>query len=645
MSLLPTALLAFTHNDTTILTAYISDHSHTNMLAFYVIDIDCPIGVVSPLCCSCAPRHLRQAAQLARDAHRIIVQFTDSLLADVHGTLLESLVKSIRSLLPNSPHGAQADSERRLLAECIFYIAYQTTSRACRRQVAAHAVRATSRSALSPTPTSAPRPALYTVDRRRSRVNSIAPTRSPTRLRASVVRSRRQRAPAARRRVCARRAGAARAALAARRRAGRAHARLGGVCGAARQSRRRRPLRDDGSRAPPPVGDADIEALFARAVRGGACLYLAQVTSSSAYRTSVDTRHLLAGVFDELVTGLLTHLSLTNFALCPLPTATSFDANSRGRRCGGGCAWRRGAPRSLNWQQRPAQQELAQPCRAAMATTSAHGGGGGAAGDDDGGNFLQLMQLVASLYRGEPELAHKFWTYDSSEQRPVRVPFHAARHRPRQRADFWRLRRHVGGAGRRRSAVADAASRMLCQGNKYVSWQHFFAALHGFLTDLTRTDSGLVIDPFASAASANGVGAAASSASGARCATDARHRRRQRLASMLRLMRVVLHHSEVARAHVLGKTPWRAPETLVALLTCAVPVRVKAALVGVTAALVTTRDVAWRVWKLLDACQLLRTRAAARPLASQPAICAAATVVLAAASAAVGGGGGGGGRR
>jgi hypothetical protein len=33
------------------------------------------------------------------------------------------------------------------------------------------------------------------------------------------------------------------------------------------------------------------------------------------------------------------------------------------------------------------------------------------------------------------------------------------------------------------------------------------------------------------------------------------------LASMLRLMRVVLHHSEVARAHVLGKATWRAPET------------------------------------------------------------------------------------
>lgn len=377
------------------------------------------------------------------------------------------------------------------------------------------------------------------------------------------------------------------------------------------------PLRDDGTRAPPPVGDADIEALFARAVRGGACLYLAQVTSSSAYRTSVDTRHLLAGVFDELVTGLLTHLSLTNFALCPLPTATSFDANSSAAVAAAAARGRRGSAVSLNSSSGSSLLNKSSLNVSGSYYDDGGSGGGGGVGDDDGGNFLQLMQLVASLYRGEPELAHKFWTYDSTSN--SQYAYHFMRHaidrvsEPIFGACVDMLAALAGGA-----AVADAASRMLTQGNKYVSWQHFFAALHGFLTDLTRTDSGLIIDPFAGAAGASSVGGGGASASAA--VRPMRSIDADNLASMLRLMRVVLHHSEVARAHVLGKAPWRAPETLVALLTCAVPVRVKAALVGVTAALVTTRDVAWRVWKLLDACQLLRTRAAARLLSASGAV-------------------------
>lgn len=519
--------------------------------------------------------------------------------------MLDSLIKSIRSLLPNTPHGAQADSERRLLAECIFYIAYQTTARAADVKSLLTLCRDLSQRIVADADLGAA-PALYTavaaVACQLDRSNALADPFA-----ASVVRADGN----SRLLVDAAFVRDVQSLLEPRWQHAGAQAALTlawAVFVAPRGNRADGgPLRDDGSRAPPPVGDADIETLFARAVRGGACLYLAQVTSSSAYRTSVDTRHLLAGVFDELVTGLLTHLSLTNFALCPLPTATSFDVSaaaataSRGRRTS---------------QLSASSSGLLTKSSLAVSGSFGDDGGASAAPDDDGGNFLQLMQLVAALYRGEPELAHKFWTYDSGSN--GQYAYHFMRHaidrvsEPIFGACVDMLAALAGGG-----AVAEAASRMLCQGNKYISWQHFFAALHGFLTDLTRTDSGFVIDPFAGVANSNGGGASGSASSAAvrpMRAIDA-----DNLASMLRLMRVVLHHSEVARAHVLGKATWRAPETLVALLTCAVPVRVKAALVGATAALVTTRDVAWRVWKLLDACQLLRTRATVRQLA-QPAV-------------------------
>jgi hypothetical protein len=422
------------------------------------------------------------------------------------------LIKSIRSLLPNTPHGAQADSERRLLAECIFYIAYQTTARAAdvkslltlvSRSLAAHRRRRRSRRRAC---------ALHRSCRvacQLDRSNALADPFA-----ASVVRADGN----ARLLLDAAFVRDVQALLEPRWQHAGAQAALTlawAVFVAPRGNRADGgPLRDDGSRAPPPVGDADIETLFARAVRGGACLYLAQVTSSSAYRTSVDTRHLLAGVFDELVTGLLTHLSLTNFALCPLPTATSFDASASAATA---CVRRRASQRQRE-QQSACLQELAQRYRAALVTTrwrrrAARRRRRRQLSATDAARRVALSRRAGAGAQVLDLRQHAATA--STRTISCDTPSTASASRFSARASTCWPRWPA--ARRGRGGVAHAVPRQ--QVHQLAA---LFRALHGFLTDLTRTDSGLVIDPFAGVANSNG-GGAARSASERRRATDARH--------------------------------------------------------------------------------------------------------------------------
>lgn len=43
--------------------------------------------------------------------------------------------------------------------------------------------------------------------------------------------------------------------------------------------------------------------------------------SSHAFRTNIETRHLLVGVIDEVLSGLIAHESASGYAICAPPAA------------------------------------------------------------------------------------------------------------------------------------------------------------------------------------------------------------------------------------------------------------------------------------------------------------------------------------
>ena len=121
--------------------------------------------------------------------------------------------------------------------------------------------------------------------------------------------------------------------------------------------------------------------------------------------------------------------------------------------------------------------------------------------------------------------------------------------------------------------------------HRYVSWQHFFDALHGFVSDLldggpSSTQQQQQQQQNQQNQQQNQQNQRQQQRQNRRDTStgEARQLRpadARNVAAMLRLMRVVLRRSPAARALLLGTPQWRAPETLVALLSCAVPTDVK----------------------------------------------------------------------
>ena len=213
-------------------------------------------------------------------------------------------------------------------------------------------------------------------------------------------------------------------------------------------------------------------------IQAGALRYITRVVDSHAFRANVDVRHLLTGVFDELVSSLLAHLSATNYAICP-PIAASDEARARQDQLdaqrgyvniiGGG-----GDDNSNNNMSGDAFDDVAPPS----------------------GPFVDLMRLVAALYPREPALAEKFWNYGASSARGAAHLYHFLRFAADNVNEGIFEPYVVMLAALARGATnAHYAFQFLCSTtNKFVSWQHFFDALHGFLAELVSIDSGNEFD-------------------------------------------------------------------------------------------------------------------------------------------------------